>query len=148
MQEIEYITGAEKLVAVYGYWPSFHDAGVLWMRLDRGSSDSGYGPTLEAMVHTFEMTSETNADGYYVLRHHVLANLRLRRVVELRLDGFNYQNALMEIKLVDLRDLQMERVLWDVEIASAHGVAASFRCQDIEVVSVVPCTKNGEPVPT
>ena len=147
MEAVEYIAGAEQLVAVFGYWPSFHDAEVLWLRLDRRASGDGcYGPTLEALVHAFEMTSEVGADGHYVLRHHVLVHLRFLDVVELRLDGFNYQNALMGLTLTDLRDRQMERVRWAVRFDSAFGVDASFQCCAVEVVSVVPCSKAGEPI--
>jgi hypothetical protein len=144
---VEGIAGAEQLVAVFGYWPSFHDAEVLWLRLDRRAhGQGGYGPTLEALVHAFEMTREVGADGYYVLRHHVLVRLRFLDVVELRLDGFNYQNALMGLTLTDLRDRQMERVRWAAHFDSAFGVETSFQCFAVEVVSVVPCSKAGEPL--
>jgi hypothetical protein len=141
------IAGAEQLVAVFGYWPSFHDAEVLWLWLDRRAHGDGcYGPTLEALVRAFEMTSEVGADGYYVLRHHVLVHLRFLDVVELRLDGFNYQNALMGLTFADLRDRQMERVRWAVRFDSAFGLDASFQCYAAEVVSVVPCSKAGETI--
>jgi hypothetical protein len=147
VEAVEHIAGAEQLVAVFGYWPSFHDAEVLWLRLDRRAHGDGcYGPTLEALVHAFEMTSEVGADGYYVLRHHVLVLLRFRDVVDLRLDGFNHQNALMGLTLTDLRDRQMERVRWAVRFDSAWGVDASFQCYSVEIVSVVPCSKAGEPI--
>lgn len=149
MEAVEGIAGAEHLVAVFGYWPSFHDAEVLWLRCDRRAHGHGcYGPTLEALVHAFEMTNEVDADGCYVLRHHVLVHLRFLDVVELRLDGFNYQNALMGLTITDLRDRQMERVRWGAHFDSAFGVNASFQCYGVEVVSVVPCSKAGEPVHT
>jgi len=144
MDGIERIAGAEDLVAIFGYWPSFHDAEVLWVRFDRRPFGDGQ-PTLEALVHAFEITSEVSADGYYVLRHHVLVHLRFRDVVELRLVGFNHQNALMGLILTDLRDRQMERVLWEVKFDSAFGVNSTFQCHSVEVFSVVPCNKAGEP---
>jgi hypothetical protein len=145
---VDRIAGAEQLVALFGYWPSFHDAEVLWLRLDRRAHGDGYyGPTLEALIHTFEITSQVGADGCYVLRHRVLVHLRFREVVELRLEGFNHQNALMGLALTDLRERQMERVRWAARFHSAHGVDASFQCYAAEVVSVVPCNKGGEPTP-
>jgi hypothetical protein len=147
VEDVGRITGAERLVAAFGYWPSFHDAEVLWLRLDRRAGGAGcYGPTLEALIHTFEITNEVGADGYYVLRHRVLIHLRFSDVVELRLDGFNHQNALMGLTLSDLRGRQMERVKWAVRFDSAFGVNASFQCYAAEVVSVVPCDKTGEPI--
>jgi hypothetical protein len=147
LEDIGPIDGAEQLVAVFGYWPSFHDAEVLWLRLDRRSAGEGsYGPTLEALIHAFEMTPEVGPDGYYVLRHHVLVHLQFREVVELRLDGFNHQNALSGLDLTDLQERQMERVRWAVRFDSTFGAEASFQCLAVEVVSVVPCSKAGEPI--
>jgi hypothetical protein len=147
VESVEGIAGADQLVAVFGYWPSFHDAEVLWLRLDRRAPGDGCdGPTLEVLVHAFEMTSEVGADGYYVLRHHVLVHMRFLDVVELRLDGFNYQNALMGLTITDLRDHQMERVRWAAHFDSAFGIDASFQCYAVEVVSVVRCSKDGEPI--
>lgn len=147
MEAVEHIVGAGQLVAVFGYWPSFHDAEVLWLRLDRRAHGDGcHGPTLEALVHAFEMTSEVGADGYYVLRHHVLVHLRFIDVVELQMDGFNFQNVLSGLALTDLRDRQMERVRRAAHFQSTFGVDMSFQCYDIEVASVVPCSKAGEPL--
>jgi hypothetical protein len=147
VEDVDRITGAEQLVAVFGYWPSFHNAEVLWLRLDRRASGDGcYGPTLDALIHAFEITNETGAAGAYVLRHHVLVHLRFSDVVELRLGGFNNQNALMGLTVTDLRDRQMDRVKLAVRFDSAFGADASFRCYGAEVVSVVPCDKAGDPI--
>ncbi len=45
------IAGAERVLDIFGAWPSFHDAEVLSLRLDR-SGLSG-GPELEAEIHVF-----------------------------------------------------------------------------------------------
>ena len=141
------IEGAGKLLAIFGYWPSFHDAEVLWIRVDRKpAGDSGYGPTLEALIHAFEMTSEIDPKGYYVLRHHVLVHLRFREVVGLCLNMFNHQNVLSGVNFTEVQVPQMERIKWDVVFGSSYGVDASFRCLAIEVMSVEPCTKDGKPI--
>lgn len=138
-QSIDHIIGAEQLVAVFGDWPSFHDAEVLGIRLARGAPGEGNCcPTLEAMIHVFEMTGEVDDCGFYVLRHHVLVHFRFTEVVELVLEGFNEQNALEDLSLTDLRDRQMERVKWQVCFDSSYGVSASFQCFAVEVVSVAP----------
>lgn len=147
MEDIGVIDGAELLITVFGYWPTFHDAEVLWLRLDRRSSGEGnYGPTLEALVRAFEMTPEVSPDGHYVLQHHVLVHLRFKEVVELRLNGFNHQNALSGLDFTDLKDSQMERVRWAVRFDSAFGADASFHCRAVGVVSVIPCNMAGEPI--
>lgn len=144
MDKIESITGSDQLTSIFGYWPSFHDAEVLWMRLDRlGHGDDDFGPTIEVQIHTFEITDEVGEDGRFVLRHHVLVHLQFREAGNLRLDGFNHQNAIMGLRLTNLKHTQMERVIWDVCFDSANGVAASFQCGSIEVLAVIPCEKCG-----
>lgn len=139
MKDINRIPGAEQLVAIFGYWPSFHDAEVLWLQLDRQSLKKGrYGPTLEILVHTFEITNEIGADSSYLLRHHVLVHFRFNDVASLQLDGFNPQDPIMGLILIDLQDRQMERVKWNVRFDEV-----SFQCFGIEVVSVLPCDRNG-----
>jgi hypothetical protein len=63
------IYGAELVTAIFGSWPSFHDAEVVRLRLERTEKyDSG--PSLHTDVHTFEVTSDIDVQGRYVLRHH------------------------------------------------------------------------------
>jgi hypothetical protein len=149
MQEVvDRISGAEKLVAVFGYWPSFHDAEVVWLKLDRRPNENGLSPTLETQIHAFEITNEVDERGYYILRNHVLVRLRFLDVVELRLDGFNHQNVLFELELSDLRERQWEHIFFEVHFDSSHGMGASFQCHAIEVVEVTPCDEKGIPIST
>lgn len=146
MTDVERIVGAEQLISIFSYWPSFHDAEVLWMRLDRLPHVSEYGPTLEVLIYTYEITSEVDTAGYYVLRHHVLVHLRFDEVVELQLEGFNHLNQIWGLELTDISDRQMERVKWEVGFSGSWGVVASFNCYNVAVVSVTPCNKAGEPI--
>jgi hypothetical protein len=142
MDATDRILGADKLIPVFGYWPSFHDSEVLSMTLDRRAQGDGYGPTLVAVIHAFEMTSEVGADGCYVLRHHVLVHFRFHDVVELQLEAFNYQNVLYGLHISDLRERQLENIKFGVRFDSSFGVDAAFQCRAIEVVSVVPYSKE------
>ncbi len=145
---VDRISGAEKLVAVFGYWPSFHDAEVIWLKLDRRPIDNGFGPTLEIQIHAFEITKEVNDQGYYVLRHHVLVRLRFLDVVELRVDDFNRQNVLFGLEISDLHERQWEHIFFQVRFYSSHGMGASFQCHAIEVVEVTACNEKGIPMST
>jgi hypothetical protein len=140
--------GRKKLVEIFGYWPSFHDAEVVWMMLDRRPQGDDFGPTLETLIHVFEITSEIGPDGAYVLRHHVLVHLRFRDFVELRLEDFNHQNALFGLRISDVRGRQLEHIHFEVRFDSSHGAEVSFQCYAVEVVAVTACTKDGEPVST
>jgi hypothetical protein len=53
------IERAAELEEVFGQWPSFHDAEVLALRLDRGDDSTdpqSMGPRLEADIYVFELT--------------------------------------------------------------------------------------------
>lgn len=143
MDATDHVLGSERLTSVFGYWPSFHDAEVVWLRLDRRPTGEGPGPIIEAMIHTFESTSEIGPDGYYVLRNHVLVHFCFRDVVELQLSDFNHQNALFGLTITDLRERQWEHIHFQVSLDPAFGVGGSFQCHEIEILSVVPCEKNG-----
>src|SRR5688572_8360888 len=96
------IAGADKLLAVFGYWPSFHDAEVVRITLDRRSpAGELVDPTLDALIHTWEMTDAVNEAGSYVLRHHVLVHLRFQGIDELQLEAFNHQNVLFGLTIAD-----------------------------------------------
>ena len=143
MDTFDQVLGREKLTSIFGGWPSFHDAEVLWFRLDRRSTGAGYGPTVDVMVHLFEMTNEVGVDGYLVLRNHVLAHFEFREAVEIHLSDFGYQNALWDLSIIDIRDRQMERIDFQVAFVPSFGIEASFQCHEIEVLSVMPCDKSG-----
>src|SRR5437899_3230604 len=83
------IRGAEKVIAIFTHWPSFHDAEIKWLRLDRRDIEGGAGPVLEFAIHSFEMTDQIAPSGYYVLRKHTLVHFRFREVSDLRIEEFN-----------------------------------------------------------
>ncbi len=148
MDAVARIECAEKLTAVFGYWPSFHDAEVVWVRLDRRPACEGtYGPTLEASIHAFEMTDEVGPGGFCVLRHHVLVHFRFHDVVELALEDLNHQNVFFELSISDIRDRQMEGIEFEVALYSSFGLDGTFQCGRVEVVDVTPCGPDAGPLP-
>jgi hypothetical protein len=136
------VINGDALTSIFGYWPSFHDAEVVKVRLDRGDEIGPRGeattPTLEADVHVFEMTNEVGPDGSYVLTKHTLATLAFRGIDELDLKWFNHQNVLWELGLKDISDQRLENLNWAVSFASSFGLEASFKCREVEVVGAVP----------
>jgi Immunity protein 50 len=143
----ERIEGAAKLISIFGYWPSFHDAEVLWVRLDRGArNEMDDGPTLDALIHAFEMTSEVGPDGFFKLRHHVLVHFRFHGVVELSLEGFNEQNALWDLSIAEVQDRRTEGIDFEVTLSSAYGLSGLFQCRRVEVKDVAPCTQEAVPL--
>ena len=131
------IPGSELLTTVFGYWPSFRDAEVVRLELVR-VKPYGAGPDLLADVHTFEITDEIDAKKHFVLRHHVLVSFRFRGVDQLRPEDWNNQNALMGLRITDIRSRQLDALKFEVHFDSSLGVDARFLCRSVEIESVKP----------
>jgi hypothetical protein len=136
------VRNSEAIEKIFGYWPSFHDAEVLHVRLDRGDPPNPEGearrPTLETDIHVFEMTDQVTEEGFYVLHKHTLVTFAFQGVDELQLNGFNNQNALFGLRPEDISDRQLELLKWSVGLDSSFGLEANFMCEEIKVVRAVP----------
>jgi hypothetical protein len=86
------VPGASELIAWFGCWPSFHDAEVLDVTLHRLGKST-------IRIHTFEMTSQVDSHGYFVLDKHVIVSFVLERITNLHLADFNQQNVIFGLIL-------------------------------------------------
>jgi hypothetical protein len=135
------IRGAQQLTAVFGRWPSFHDAEIVRLTLERHAiSDRASGPTLTLDVYAFEAGPDVAPNGQYVLHNEVLVSFRFLEVCEVALHGFNQQNAIWNLSIIDISERQLERVRYEIHIAPSFGVGATFQCFDAEVFAVRPWT--------
>jgi hypothetical protein len=125
---------------IFGRWPSFHDAEVLEMTLNRGER-STYGPWFSAKIHVFEMTSQVE-NGAYVLRHQSVVNFCFRELHELKLESFNQQNVLGGLRIVDVSDRKVEGINFEVFFDRIYGVSASLQCRSITIESVEPYVRT------
>jgi len=126
------IKNCHALISVFGCWPSFNDAEVVWLHLDRRATDLGDGPTIEALVRIADEKLATGS---------VLVHLRFAKVVELQLSGFDAPNDLYGLGIKETADRQVE-----VRFYSTWGVGASFGCQNVEVVGVQPGDHGDTPL--
>jgi hypothetical protein len=130
------IENGNLLTDIFGRWPSFHDAEVVRIALDRHDT-----PYLEAAIHVFEMTSQVE-NGAYVLKNHILATLRFIEIYELKLEDFNSQNVLSGLNNRDISKRQMERINFEVSFGGTFGVSADLQCNAIRVESAEPYVPN------
>jgi len=124
---------SSNLESVFGRWPSFHDAEVLRLSLDRSGEE---GPTLDVVVHVFEMTTAIDAKGFYVLKNHTEVTLRFTHVVVSRLQWFNHQNVLSSLEVEELDPAAHEGRRFRVEMPSSYGLEAEFECRRAIVLNV------------
>ena len=129
------IEGVELLTNIFGRFPSFHDAEIISLKLDRGNFETL--ATLDLTIHVFEMTSEI-IENRYVLKNHTLVTFQFQEVVELELEGFDHQNVLQDLSIIDIRHRQLERIKFEVTIPGITGLDGKFMCRTIKILAAVP----------
>jgi Immunity protein 50 len=149
MEDIErLIEGSKKLIDIFGYWPSFHDAEVIELHFWRGDVDPDADryifPLLRVNLHVWEMKNDLNSQGFLGRRHHTLATLRFHDVNEFRMEGFNHQNAILGLSIIREERDQGPSPIFAVHFDPAHGMGASFICTLVEVVDAVRCSEDGK----
>ncbi len=141
------IAGSEKLTEIFGSWPSFHDAEILNLDFWRGEvvpeRDLWVFPVLTLLVHVWEMTRETDSEGYLVLRKHTRVTLRFRDVSEFRMSHFNHINTILELSIEKGEAKGRGLTPFLVGMEGALGFRASFKCFYIDVVAAAPCDASG-----
>ena len=121
------IPGASDVTSWFGYWPTFHDAEVLSIHLDRLCG-------CEVVIHAFHMTSEVDAVGRYVFTKHALVTFRLAGfpqdeagIVNTRIEGFNQQNVLSSASVQDRSGS------YELRLEGIYGADCSIVCNKISV---------------
>jgi hypothetical protein len=88
------IAGGPQLLEWFGgHAPSFHDAEVLTLALDRENA------RCNLRIHAFSMTPEVDDRGFFITKNHVVAAFRFEGVFDLELMDFNEQNAIYSLSL-------------------------------------------------
>ncbi len=139
------VQGSEKLLAIFGRWPSFHDAEVMECRLSRTPKAPGekrdHGVQLLAKIHTWDMTNEVDSTGYYVLKNHTLVTFRFSGVEELKLEGFNHQNVIFGLTIHPRGEFGPGSSKFHVDFDPSFGVDAIFDCPAIEILAAIPMSE-------
>ena len=123
--------GADLLEWFGGQAPRFHDAEVLSIAFDRE------GPTCILRVHGFEMTSQVNSEGFFILKNHAVVTFEIREVVAMQIDNFNFQNALMGLSIVRVPNSRIR-----VELDPANGLSGSIEGCSL-AISLSPGVPSG-----
>ncbi|WP_249406579.1 Imm50 family immunity protein [Rhizobium sp. CFBP 13726] len=86
------LVGGDELLAWFGQPPTFHDAEIVSLSLNR----SGVS---ELKVHGWIMTDEVDPRGYIVLDKHAVVTFKFTGIMDLQLDGFSSQNVIAGLVL-------------------------------------------------
>ena len=142
MEEAPDIPGAGEVVAWFGYWPSFHDAEVLSITLDRSHPS-------RVVIHTWDRTSDVDARGYYVRDKHAIVTFVLEGflldhegITNTQIDYFNAQNVLSGATI------NKTVAGYDLILYGIYGVSASISVQYIRVELSPGMPESGQRAPT
>ena len=92
-----FVANTAKVISIYGGWPTFHDAEVLSLSLDRGDLPK-IEPSMVVRVWTFKVhRDQIDSNGYYRRTDYSIVTLRFNRPDDLSIEGFNHQNVLAQI---------------------------------------------------
>lgn len=140
MREVpRYLHNHEAVVSAFGYWPSFHDPPVLAFEQ---TADS-----VTLALHAWDMTSQVDAEGFFILQKHHRVHFIFRDVTEADVAAFISPNILSDLGFSPLAEF--EAAGWfTVVLDSAMGgdLCGSFSARSGEVAAVIPCDEHGQPV--
>jgi hypothetical protein len=119
-----FVANYDLLVSIFGDWPSFHDAEVLSLTLDRA------GPRIDLTLYVFRTGPELNDQGQFKRCDEVVVEMRFIGVGDLRLRDFNEQNVLAELSLLE------ESGGKRVHLHGLYGLTGTFLCEQVEIRKV------------
>jgi hypothetical protein len=89
---VETLPGAEKLITWMGCWPSFHDAEILSLELNRE------GVSL-LQIHTWNLLSDVDGQGFLKTDKHCIVTFLLEEIFNLEFVQFNHQNVIFGLEI-------------------------------------------------
>jgi len=118
--QLEAVDGAKNVRDWFGYWPTFHDAEVIHLHLNRKGASS-------LAIHTWEITSEVDEHGYYVLTKHVVVEFLMKDVFGLSLNGFSHQNVLFGLAIEKIEDG------YQITLDDSYGIAGTIDAKHVSI---------------
>ncbi len=143
-----YLDNHEAVLTAFGYWPTFHDSEVVSLLMDQSGIlfDKIHNARIEIVVHAFEWT-ESKERSEPIFNHH-LVHFAFENVSEVALEGFNHQNALHSFDFEEVPEDASCNHSFKVSLKSALGLGGEFAASNGEVISVISCDQEGNPLPS
>ena len=129
----KHVRGVDLVLNAFGYWPSFHDARIEGVRLD-----SSGGGAVMFTIRAFEMTSETDARGYFGLSKQHDVRFRFDDVAEVSIPEHDDTLSSLEIVSALGSDGRFLVVVESAIGSQNEGYGGSFRARSGVVLDVIP----------
>lgn len=117
------VKNSEILVEYFGYFPTFHDAEVVTVKMDR------QGPNIEIILKDINTKNQSCF---------CLITLEFKNIVDVNLRDFNHQNVLSSIKF------QKEKNCIHSLINTNFGLYGFIRSKNVIISSLIEKDKNNE----
>lgn len=118
------VKGGATVVAHFGVWPTFHDAEIVRVHLERVGVCS-------LSIHTFNTTSIVNEAGHFKTKDHGVVTFDFEGIRELQLSHFNEQNVIFGLSISRESD-----GAFILDIDGCHGmegtIVANSLCASVE----------------
>src|SRR5215467_7162462 len=117
------IAGAQELHDWFGYWPSFHDAEIVSLHLNRANPSA-------LKIHSWHTTNEVDEAGYYVQTKHAVIEFLIDISGTddcLELYGFSHQNVVSSLSIEKLE------TGYNLDIAQCYGLAGTIKADNISI---------------
>jgi hypothetical protein len=142
MNEVETIyssiPGGPDLLGWFGRVPSFHDAEIVSLNLQRRAPS-------QLAVHAWNTTGEVDARGYFILDRHAVVTFTIEDIVDLELASFSQQNVLFGLHLRRapahpdrgrFNFLDPSPDDYEIELEPCYGLHGIIRCRRVSVTFV------------
>ncbi len=137
MDDYRNVKGYEGILKQFGSWPSFHDAEIVSILLDRDEGHGRVGPTITLKIHAFNMTSEITEGGYYKSINHAVITFYFMDVVDFELKyGFGIQNSISGFFVSDIRKDQLENINFHISAQTHDTAELDFKCARVEILAI------------
>jgi len=126
---------------LFGKWPSFDDFEVVSMFFERSHDGEEPWPVLTVRLVGFCYDGGLKNPN----RKDCVLTLCFGGVENVKLDGFNHQNAINGFTVVARWSERLKQEMFDVKFIQGFGVGATFECGEIEVVNGAVLTNDTRP---
>jgi Immunity protein 50 len=133
------LPGGPELLAWFGRVPSFHDAEIVSLTLNRRS------PSF-LTIHGWTTDGSVTQDGYLVLQKKAVVTFEIQDIVYLNLEGFSGQNVIDGILIAQRPPDHLAKSYYDfasdgddfeIVLEPCYGMDGVIRCKNISI-SFVP----------
>lgn len=140
------IPGGAELLEWFGGEPSFHDAEIISLNLNRSGAST-------LSLHSYIVTGKVDNEGYIVSDRHVVVTFTFEDIMDLQLDGFSPQNVISGLILQRATDRGRDNYYAlpkspddieddiEIELEPCYGLDGFIRAKKVSVTF-----EPGEPV--